>query len=29
MGTFWESGPEGEKTLVHVCLFVPFVGYPP
>ena len=27
--TFWESGPEGEKTLVQVCCFVPFVGYPP
>ena len=29
MDTFWESGLEGEKTLVHVCWFVPFVGYPP
>ena len=27
--TFWESGPEGEKTLVQVCCFVPFVCYPP
>jgi len=29
METFWESGQEGEKTLVQVCWFVPFVGYPP
>ena len=29
MDTFWESGQEGEKTLVQVCWFIPFVGYPP
>ena len=29
METFWESGQEGEKTLVQVCWFIPFVGYPP
>ena len=29
MDTFWASGPEGEKTLVQVCWFIPFVGYPP
>jgi len=29
MDTFWDSGQEGEKTLVQVCLFVSFVGYPP
>jgi len=29
MDTFWESGQEGEKTLVQVCWFVPFVCYPP
>ena len=29
MEKIWESGQEGEKTLVHVCWFVPFVGYPP
>ena len=29
METFWESGQEGEKTLVQVCWFVSFVGYPP
>ena len=29
MDTFWESGQEGEKTLVQVCCFVPLVGYPP
>ena len=29
MDTFWESGPEGEKTLVQVCLCVTVVGYPP
>ena len=23
------SGQEGEKTLVQVCWFIPFVGYPP
>ena len=27
--TLWESGQEGEKTLVHVCWFVTFVCYPP
>ena len=27
--TFWKSGQEGEKTLVPVCCFVPFVCYPP
>ena len=29
MDTFWESGQGGAKTLVQVCCFVPFVGYPP
>jgi len=29
MDTLWESGQEGEKTLVPVCWIVPFVGYPP
>jgi len=29
MDTFWPSGQEGEKTLVHVCWFVPLVGYSP
>ena len=29
MDTFWKSGQEGEKTLVPVCCFVPFVCYPP
>ena len=29
MDTFWESGQEGEKTLVQMCCFVPFVCYPP
>ena len=29
MDTFWASGLEGEKTLEHVCWFVPFVRYPP
>ena len=29
MDTFWASGHEGGKTLVHVCWFVTFVGYPP
>ena len=28
MDTFWESGPEGEMTLVQVCWFISFVGYP-
>ena len=29
MDTFWASGQEGGKTLLQVCWFLPFVGYPP